>query len=162
MTTELLLSLLQWLVPAGGLGAVAVWITNRTLRATRTNKEVHNAYKAMYEDVQATLLTLQNENKKLYKAVNRLERTIARASACPHWGDCPIRNELQEQPADGEPADAGRLDEPQGKNARDKPAARAGLSGKPRNKRRRAERTATAAENGTSASGSSEGNNQRE
>lgn len=97
MTTEMILSLIQWLIPAGGLGAVAVWITNRTLRVTRTSKEVHDTYKSMYEDVQNTLIDLQNDNKRLYKAVNRLERTISRASTCPHWVGCPIRSELQEQ-----------------------------------------------------------------
>lgn len=92
--TETLTTILQWLIPSGGLGAVLVWITNRTLRNTRTAKEVHDTYKAMYEDMQKTLIELRNDNEKLYKVVTRLEHTITHAYACRYWDHCPIRAEL--------------------------------------------------------------------
>ena len=49
----------------------------------------------MYDNLSGTLIDLQNENIKLYKAVRELNRTIQRASTCRHYADCPIRGELQ-------------------------------------------------------------------
>ena len=57
-----LITLLQWLLPTGSVGAVIVWLTSKTLRQARTAKEVHDTYKAMYEDVQGTLINLQHDN----------------------------------------------------------------------------------------------------
>ena len=71
---------LQWLVPV--LGTAIVWLTNRTLRNTRTVKEVHDTYKTMYEDQQKTLIELQNENGSLYQEVSRLKQVVLRASEC--------------------------------------------------------------------------------
>ena len=65
-------NLLQWLIPSGGLGAVLVWLTNKTLRNLRTTKEVHDTYKLLYENIRETLIELQNENNKLYKSISRL------------------------------------------------------------------------------------------
>ena len=90
---DMILSLLQWLVPV--LGTAIVWLTNRTLRNSRTVKEVHDTYKAMYEDQRQTLITLQNENGKLYRDFARLERLVSRAAVCRHWPACPVRTELQ-------------------------------------------------------------------
>jgi len=109
--TETIINLLQWLIPSGGLGAVLVWLTNKTLRNLRTSKEVHDTYKLMYEDVQKTLLDIRSENKSLYeitciqreeneklcKAITSLERALSRAATCRHWDDCPIRTELRKQ-----------------------------------------------------------------
>lgn len=97
MTTDFIWQIAQWLVPAGGLGAVAVWLTSWVIRNTRTAKEVHDTYKTMYEDIQGTLIELQNENKKLYKAVSKLERAVSKATTCRYFADCPMRGELQEQ-----------------------------------------------------------------
>ena len=90
-----ILTVLQWLVPSGALGGIAGWLTNKTLRSTRTIKEVHDTYKAMYEDIQETLIGLQNENKELYKAVKQLNRTLQKAINCRHYAQCPLRDELQ-------------------------------------------------------------------
>ena len=49
----------------------------------------------MYDNLSGTLIDLQNENIKLYKAVRELNRTIQKASTCKHYADCPIRSELQ-------------------------------------------------------------------
>jgi hypothetical protein len=56
---------LEWLVPAGGLGSVAVWLTSRTLRHLRTAKEVHDTYKTVYEDVSTEIRELRGEVAKL-------------------------------------------------------------------------------------------------
>lgn len=92
--TEHITSILQWLIPSGGLGAVIVWLTNKTLRSTRTAKEVHETYKVLYEDIGKTLIELQNENKRLYAITSRLEKAVSKASSCRYYSDCPINNEL--------------------------------------------------------------------
>ena len=89
-----IITILQWLVPSGCLGGIAVWITNKTIRNTRTAKEVHDTYKKMYEDIQDTLINLQDENKALYKAVRALNRTLQKAINCRHYAQCPLRDEL--------------------------------------------------------------------
>lgn len=110
-----MITLLQWLIPSGGIGAVIVWLTNKTLRNLRTAKEVHDTYKEMYEDVNSTLVDIRKENQnlyqitciqreeneKLYKAIASLERTLSRAASCRHWDSCPIRSELRKQEGGG-------------------------------------------------------------
>jgi chromosome segregation ATPase len=99
---EMLTSILQWLIPAGGLGTVVAWIFSKTLRQLRTTKEVHDTYKQLYENIKSTLTDLQDENKKLYRAVSKLERVISRASTCRHYfSDCPIKHELLREQEDG-------------------------------------------------------------
>jgi hypothetical protein len=112
--TETLITLLTWLIPSGGVGAVAAWLTSRKLRTVRTDKEIHDTYKIMYDDVQQTLVAIRKENRELYDAQNNqreeneklriaiesLERTIAQAANCRHWDVCPIRHELPERKAD--------------------------------------------------------------
>lgn len=91
---DTLMDILQWLVPV--LGSAVVWLTNRTLRTTRTVKEVHDTYKSMYEDQQNTLIELRNENGNLYKKITRLEQVVSRAAVCRYWAVCPMRAELQD------------------------------------------------------------------
>ena len=98
MMTESLLTLLQWLLPTGAVGSVIVWLTSKTLRQARTAQEVHNAYKAMYEDVQGTLIHLQNENIQIHSAMLRLEAAIRKATACRYYDTCPVRSELRKFP----------------------------------------------------------------
>jgi hypothetical protein len=78
-------------------------MASKTLRALKTTKEIHDTYKTMYEDLDETLIKLQDENKKLQKAVGRLERVISLAYTCRYYGDCPMRDELQRQKADAKP-----------------------------------------------------------
>lgn len=85
---------LQWLVPV--LGTAIVWLTNRTLRNTRTVKEVHDTYKTMYEDQQNTLIKLQDSNEKLCEELLRLKQGLVRATSCRYWPLCPLRPELQD------------------------------------------------------------------
>jgi hypothetical protein len=100
---EWLSNILEWLIPSGALGTIAIWLTSKTVRAVRTTKEVHDTYKDMYDDIRSTLIDLQNENEKLYRAVARLERVLARAYTCRYYGTCPMRDELQRQKADTKP-----------------------------------------------------------
>lgn len=129
--TETLSALLQWLIPAGGLGSVIVWLTSKNLRSARTAKEVHETYKLLYENIRNTLIELQDENKKMYKAVARLERAVNRASMCRYYDHCPVRVELQ-KPGNGERIHQARRQPAKRPSARDEPCARTDECGKER------------------------------
>lgn len=89
------MQILQWLIPMGSIGSVAAWLVHRDTRKDRANKEKNDIYKSMYDNISGTLIELQNENKRLYKAIRRLNQTIDKAVSCPHYGNCPVRDELQ-------------------------------------------------------------------
>mgnify|MGYP000001734288 FL=1 len=95
MNSDLIMQILQWLVPSGIAGSLWAWLRHRENNKVLAAKERNDAYKEMYDNLSGTLIDLQNENIKLYKAVRELNRTIQRASTCRHYADCPIRNELQ-------------------------------------------------------------------
>lgn len=95
MNTELMIQVLQWVVPSGIAGSFWAWLRHRENNKVLAAKERSDAYKEMYDNLSETLIDLQNENIKLYKAVRELNRTIQRASTCRHYADCPIRGELQ-------------------------------------------------------------------
>lgn len=94
------MQILQWLVPSGIAGSLWAWLRHRENNKVIAAKERNDAYKEMYDNLSGTLIDLQNENIKLYKAVRELNRTIQRASTCKHYADCPIRGELQKSGAD--------------------------------------------------------------
>lgn len=95
MTAEQIMQILQWLVPSGIAGSFWAWMKWKENRKVLAAKERNDAYKEMYDDLSGTLIDLQNENIKLYKAVRELNRTIQKAGTCKHYADCPIRDELQ-------------------------------------------------------------------
>lgn len=110
--TETITTIIQWLIPSGSLATVIIWLTNKVIRNARTDKEVHDIYKKMYEDVMQTLIEFRNENKQLYRAVSRLERAVSKAPTCLHYDNCPIRDELREQ----QKSDTQCEPKPRGKN----------------------------------------------
>lgn len=95
MNSDLIMQIFQWLVPSGIAGSLWAWLRHRENSKVIAAKERNDAYKEMYDNLSGTLIDLQNENIKLYKAVRELNRTIQRASTCKHYADCPIRSELQ-------------------------------------------------------------------
>lgn len=103
MTADGILQVLNFLFTPGCVTALLVWIKTKDNRKAAASKERNDAYKQMYDNLSDTLLDLQNENIKLYKAVRDLNRTIQKAVACPHYRDCPMRGELQgaEEPDHG-------------------------------------------------------------
>lgn len=102
---DLVMQILQWLIPTGGILTLFGWIRQRDTRKERVAKEKNDIYKEMYDNISGTLLELQNENKRLYKAVRQLNQTIQKATACPHFGSCPMRDELQKlERSDTEPS----------------------------------------------------------
>lgn len=119
MNSDLIMQILQWLVPSGIAGSLWAWLRHRENNKVIAAKERNDAYKEMYDNLSGTLIDLQNENIKLYKAVRELNRTIQRASTCKHYADCPIRSELQksgtidtERHQHGQPAKQKRVRSP--------------------------------------------------
>jgi hypothetical protein len=123
--TDIIMNILQWAIPSGGIGAAIAWIANRKVKAAEQAKQVHDTYKSMYEDVSRELLNLQRkvdestrenasaieelnrENTRTRYALNRLSRAIEAIQLCPHRATCPVSGELQ----NGEEG-TGRDDEP--------------------------------------------------
>lgn len=78
MNSDLIMQILQWLVPSGIAGSLWAWLRHRENNKVLAAKERNDAYKEMYDNLSGTLIDLQNENIKLYKAVRELNRTIQR------------------------------------------------------------------------------------
>jgi hypothetical protein len=115
---ETLTTLLTWLIPSGGLGAIVVWLTSKTLRNLKKTETVHDTYKKLYDDLKGTLIELQDEINRLYKETNRLRQAVTKASTCIHYRDCPIKYELlREQESDTKPKSRKRQHSNQGGQA---------------------------------------------
>lgn len=102
---DTLMQILGSLFPAGlgaAIGTAIGWFFNRRLSKARNGGDIDAAYMDNIQNLRSDLLNSINENRKLYRAVARLDRTVARATACRHWNDCPIRDELQKPGADGD------------------------------------------------------------
>lgn len=122
--TDIIMNILQWAIPSGGIGAAIAWIANRKVKTAEQAKQVHDTYKSMYEDVSRELLNLQRkvdentrenataieelnrENTRTRYALNRLSRAIEAIQLCPHRAACPVSGELQNDEEGAEP-DAG-------------------------------------------------------
>lgn len=89
------LELLIAFISSGCLFSLGTWLVNRKVNKARQKKEIFDYYKSTSEDLQTTLESLQNENRKLYRAISRLERAMSMVSTCKHYADCPIRGELR-------------------------------------------------------------------
>lgn len=98
-----LMQILGSIFPAGlgtAVGAVLGWLLNRRISKVRKVGDIDAAYMDNINQLREELIKIQDENRKLYRAIARLDRTVARATSCRHWDDCPIRNELQKSGAD--------------------------------------------------------------
>lgn len=104
MNWNVVLQILAVVIPSGGLIALLSWIESRRARQAETDKVSHEAYRDMYNDLSQTLIDLQKENERLYRAVRDLNRTIQKAVTCPHYADCPIRDSLQDRETDIRPS----------------------------------------------------------
>ena len=106
---------------------INIW-RNRKLSKARQGSNIDTAYIENINMLREELVKIQDENRKLYKAIARLDRTVAKASACRYWDNCPIRDELQKsghadrvRPARRQPAKC-----PQGRNPPEAGAAEHG------------------------------------
>lgn len=111
---DVILQYLMWAIPSGGIGAAIAWVANRKTRAAKAAKEVHDTYKAMYEDISTLLVETQKkyedttrkiesldaEHVRTRRALNRLSRAIEAIQLCPHRGSCPVSDKLQDDEED--------------------------------------------------------------
>lgn len=100
---DTLMQILGSIFPAGlgtAVGAVLGWLLNRRISKVRKVGDIDAAYMDNINQLREELIKIQDENRKLYRAIARLDRTVARATSCRHWDDCPIRNELQKSGTD--------------------------------------------------------------
>lgn len=99
MSWNIILDILQWLIPVGGFGSVVGWFISRTERELKQIRGSHDAYKVMYEDLNETVKEDINEKKKLRTMVGRLERALSKIYGCRHYPNCPVNMELQHNQA---------------------------------------------------------------
>lgn len=92
---EQYLSLLQWLLPSGGIGMLLAWLTSRSIRRSRAEQAQHDAYRTMYGELRETLIQLNNDNQHLYVEVAHLKRALLRVQTCTYSRSCPVRRELR-------------------------------------------------------------------
>lgn len=113
---DIILQVLQWAVP-GGIGGAVVWLFDRKGWKAETAKKVHDAYRAMYEEMSKDLTKQREQNERLYKevegmrntnlrltrSVNRLSNAIETVQRCSYHDNCPVLLELQlsEEGGDG-------------------------------------------------------------
>lgn len=117
--TDTIMTILQWAILPGGISTAIAWIANRKVKKAESDKQVHDTYKKMYEDISTELLKTQKrvdesnrenaraieelnrENMLTRRALNRLSRAVEAIQLCPHRANCPVSSELQ----NGEDAD---------------------------------------------------------
>lgn len=113
--TDMIMNILQWAIPSGGIGAAIAWIANRKVKEAEQAKRIHDTFKEMYDDVSKELLAkqkelndaaednakaikeLNRENARTRNALSRLTRAIEAIQLCPHRASCPVSGELQNQ-----------------------------------------------------------------
>jgi hypothetical protein len=118
--TDIILNILQWAIPSGGIGAAIAWIANRKVKEAEQAKRIHDTFKEMYGDVSKELLAkqkelndaaednakaieeLNRENARTRYALNKLTRAIEAIQLCPRRASCPVSSELQNQEDDGD------------------------------------------------------------
>ena len=61
MADTVIMQILQWAIPSGGIGAAIAWVANRKVKEAETAKSVHDTYKVMYEDVSTLLVETQKK-----------------------------------------------------------------------------------------------------
>lgn len=99
---ETLLTILQWVIPSGGIGMAIGWLADRRVNNARASKEIHDTFKQMYEDVSTILINVQKNNEELCeensrtrRALNRLSKAIEAIPLCDYHSQCPVLSELR-------------------------------------------------------------------
>lgn len=119
--------LLMYCLPSGVFASIATWLVNRKLYHTRTRKEVHDTYKAMYEDLSTTIINQQQQTNELRKTLAKLQQALVTATTCKYYSRCPMR--LQYNKADSSAIIEGYTGANTGNHQRDAPAARSEIDG---------------------------------
>lgn len=123
--TDIIMNILQWAIPSGGIGAAIAWIANRKVKNAEADKRVHDIYKQMYEDLGQEQIKIQKkldesaeknakaieelnkENARIRKLLNRLSRAIEAIQLCPHRASCPVSGELRHDEDDQDGTGSG-------------------------------------------------------
>ena len=83
--TDMIMNILQWAIPSGGIGAAIAWIANRKVKEAEQAKRIHDTFKEMYGDVSKELLAKQKELNDAAednaKAIGELNRRCNRQAA---------------------------------------------------------------------------------
>lgn len=101
---EAFLNFLMYALPSGFAVQLLNWIAGHRKRKAQDMGDIDALYIENIGKLREELIKTQDENRKVYsdigrleRAVSKLERTIGKAAACPHFDACPIRGELPEQ-----------------------------------------------------------------
>jgi hypothetical protein len=107
---DVLITLLQILIPSGGITALFAWYAkkeSRKVKDAREAKEINDAYKALYNDVTETLIEIQNDKRELRRLLTGLERAIGKCYTCRYYAACPALIELQKYKGSHPAGDGG-------------------------------------------------------
>lgn len=77
MLPESFITLLQWLLPTGGIGTLLGWLVSSRLRRMREEKEEHESYRLMYHEAMDDFNQLRNEKRKLEREIAELKEDVA-------------------------------------------------------------------------------------
>lgn len=89
-----IIEILKYCLPSGFIASLLTWLVNRKLYKARSVKEEHDIYKVMYENLQDTILTLQENYNDLNIKFSQVIRTLGKTPSCRYYTSCPIRDEL--------------------------------------------------------------------
>ena len=102
--SDVLLNFLMYALPSGFAVQLLNWLLSHRKRKAQDMGDIDTLYIENIGKLRDELIKTQDENRKVYRdigrlerAISKLERAISKATACPHFDDCPIRNELPEQ-----------------------------------------------------------------
>ncbi|MGL5894834.1 MAG: hypothetical protein ACRCZM_09525 [Bacteroidales bacterium] len=88
-------TLLMFALPSGFIGSIIGWLTSRRSRVAQTNKEEHDIYKQMYNDVKESVRQQKKEYEEIYARLAQLERAVRSIQGCEHYHACPVKRELR-------------------------------------------------------------------
>lgn len=77
MLPESFITLLQWLLPTGGIGTLLGWLVSSRLRRMREEKEEHESYRLMYHEAMDDFNQLRNEKRQLEREIAELKEDVA-------------------------------------------------------------------------------------
>lgn len=106
--SETFLNFLMYALPSGFAVQLLNRLSNRRKRKMQDMGDIDALYMESIGKLREELIKTQDENRKVYRdigrlerAVSQLERTVGKAAACPHFDRCPIRDGLPQQSGGG-------------------------------------------------------------
>lgn len=89
MDWTLLQPLMDWLAPAGWLVTAIAWWRDRKVYQVRAVKETEGTYKALYDDLSATVLELSKQLRKQNERNINHETALRKLHTCRYADRCP-------------------------------------------------------------------------